>query len=106
LRGFLWCEDAESPRETERGAHLVISSKCARPSGDRQPAITHSAPEARANEQRARGARYASATPAPATACLGAAFEAAPVVVEVGRDAGFGVLRFANATGWPRARTA
>jgi hypothetical protein len=62
--------------------------------------------EAQANEQRATSARYPSAAPAPSTACLGAVFEAAPVVVEVGRDAGFGVLRFANATGWPRARTA
>ena len=106
MRGFLWCEDAEPPRETESGARLAISTSTGEPPAIERPAITDSAPEAQANEQRATGARYASATPASATARLWAVVEAAPVVFEVGRDTGFGVPGFANATGWPRARTA
>ena len=69
------------------------------PLATERPVVTHSAPEAQANEKRATGARYASATPASATARLWAVVEAAPVVFEVGRDTGFGVPGFANATG-------
>ena len=64
-----------------------------------RPVVTHSAPEAQANEKRATGARYASTAPAPATARLRAVVEAAHVVVEVCRDAGLAVPRFGECHG-------